>query len=190
MALNFNIKSVLEAAAQCEKDQFTASIDDILSANDLEEIVDKACPITGYIAASLKEAAADPKQLRIVQDSNNLNEFYIDYNEFVNFCEAREVTPDCAVNLIAEAYEEEGIKMYPENIHIVFPEKSVLKEACACCRDNKIGYSADVVWSSKLLKTCIDHGIKTNTMYPKKVDDITERKSGAEPDSTMEVEEN
>lgn len=190
MALNFNLKSVLETAAQCEKDQFTASIDDVLSANDLEEIVDKACPITGDIANALKEAAGNPENLRIVRDSKNPSQYYMDYNEFVNFCEARTLTPDCAVRVIAEAYNAIGVSMDHENIHIVFPEASVLKEACACTKENKIGYSADVTWSSKLLKNCINVGIPTNTMYPKKKDDITEKNSAEIPGGTEEVEEN
>lgn len=190
MAINFNIRSVLESAAKCEKDSFTASIDDILSSNDLEAIIDKTCPITGEVAATLKAAAADPKQLKIVKcKKEQLDEFYIDYNEFVNFCEANNATPAHAVAIISEAYESEGISMTPDQIHIVFPQASVMKEACACCKANKVGYSADVVWSSKLLKSCINAGLKTNTMYPKKEDAFTKKQSETADSGTVEVEE-
>ena len=63
------IKSVLESCKSVS-DEKAAKIDDILSGENLDKIWDDACPITSEVFTKLKEATADPKNLKLVMNED------------------------------------------------------------------------------------------------------------------------
>lgn len=163
MAYNFNIRKILQEAAEKEgkiSDQTVANFDTILANSDLEKIFDKSCPITGDVCAKLQEAAADPMNLTIAPGDGN---YYLDYNALVNYMEAAGYSdPKLALNSIFEAYSDQAPDMSKDNFIIVFPSKDTLQEAANAVgrQSSGLGYT-DIAWTSHFLQDLVNQGVKT-----------------------------
>lgn len=158
MAINFKLQKVIKEAAEADKlCGGECELDQILTDTDLKKIMEDISPITGEVAGKLQEQMADPMNLRIVQDEST-DQFYMDYNELVNYCEATGLGIVEAVKSISEAYVHENYNICTENFNIVFPDKKVFTEAVA----GNVGYQ-DIAWSSHLMGDCKNNGLRCTT---------------------------
>lgn len=155
---NFRLNKILKEAAEADqKCGGECDLDQILSDTDLQKIMDGISPITGEVAGKLQEQMANPMDLRIILDENS-NQFYMDYNELINYCEASGKSVKTAVESIFEAYKENYDFMTLENFNIVFPSKEMFTEASK----EKVGYQ-DMAWSSHFLANCKNEGLRCTT---------------------------
>lgn len=175
------IKSVLES---CKKvsDEKVAKMDDTLAGSNLEKMWDDACPITSEVFDKLKEATADPKNLKMVMDENG--DLYVEASEFINFCEAANVNPGEAVDLIAEEYNGTITPgtICCDRFHVVFPQ-NLLSPKRLGTDPNNMGYNMNDSWGYKLMRGCMMFGIKCDPGMDKKAVD-------KEDDGTVTVEDN
>lgn len=155
MAMNFNLRKVVQEAAEADPEYCpTGSIDEVLGKSDLEKLFTNICPISGDVCKQMQEQAASPESLRIVFDEQD-SQFYMDYNEMVNFCEATGLDVRDAADKIVEAYSAEFPMFTLESFNIVFPQL----EAYVGALKGRVGYQ-DVAWSSHFLSNCINKGLK------------------------------
>lgn len=157
MAFNFNMRKVLKEAAENDPEYCpTGSIDEVLGTHDLQKLFDEICPASGDVCQQLKEQAADPESLRIVFDNRNSN-YYMDYQEMVNYCEASGMNVKDAASAIIKHYNEgAGLENFTnESFHLVFPAM----ESFVGALKGRVGYQ-DIAWSSHFLSNCINAGIK------------------------------
>lgn len=132
----------------------TVTFDTIFIDDEIGDVFERTCPISGCVSEELQECMADPNNLRIVAEGH---QYYMDYNELANFMEARNSSIASSLNAIFEHYNNAGHRLGKENFNIVFPSKSVLQEMY-----NELGYK-EVKYSSELLKRCINLGVKCCT---------------------------
>lgn len=153
---NFNMRKVIKEAAEVDNNIYDNGneIDVALAKNDLEKVFDSVEPIEGEVAVTIKEMMSDPEKLRIAHNEAS-DTYYIEYNEFANFCEATGTQPAGAVDLIFEFYKGQGFEMNKDNFSIVFPPKSAYTNLL----ETVIGYQ-DIAWSSHFLKDAINNGVK------------------------------
>ena len=170
------IKSILENTAKIS-DETATKIDEILSNNDLEKIYDNTCPITGEVFEKLKESMANPKNLRLVATNENSEyNMYIEASEFANYCEASGYDLKTAVNSILEEYREMTPGISYDKFHVVFPAN---KTGVDKIGDDKLGLEVEDSWANKLIRGCMQFGIKSNigvdkNDVPKLDDDVEE----------------
>lgn len=148
---NLNIRKVLEEAAKVDTSLYDSGneIDAALSKADLDDMFEKICPISCETAECIKEHMCSVDNVRIMKFNE---EFYIEYNEFANFCEATGMTPAKAANAIFDHYMVNGI--CKENFTIVFPSRV----AYTSIMESDLGYQ-DIVWTSHFMKSCLEAGL-------------------------------
>ena len=142
-----------------KEDETIANIDNTLSDTDLIKFNDEICPLTGDIYAAMKNAAADPKNLKIITAKKGDGELasYIEASEFQNFLEASGLTVDEAYLVICEAHLEEIPELYNAEFHVVFPSDTIeqLKLGGGNC-----GLATNEDWAMKLIRGCRRYGLK------------------------------
>lgn len=160
MGIRINLNNALKESAVPAEPQVggESQLDAIMTDIDLEALMNEVNPISGDIAKKLQEQTANPDNLRIICDESAEN-FYIDYSELMEFCEASGFDPYDAVDVITEFYEEAFPNMTMENFSVVFPSKEIYTEAC---QRNYLGYK-NIGYSAKFFQTCKDVGLQTKT---------------------------
>ena len=166
-----NMKSILEAdeslkdekavSSDVINDETGANLDNTLSGADLMSIMDDICPITGDVYASMKNAAKDPKNLKVTAIKSGDGEdakLFIEAYEFNNFCEANSITEGEGADLIIDTYKEEVPELDNAEFHVVFPEDSFNKND----------------WAMKLMGGCRRYGLKVNTSIKKSNESLNE----------------
>lgn len=165
-----NIHTIFESAKSknCvpseHADETGAKIDATLGDSDLIGLFDNICPIRGDVFASMKDAAADPKNLKLTmvktEDLGEATKIYIEAVEFATFCEAADLN-------IGEAAEEilDTCKgMVPGNndseLHVVFPSEALNKGELGSTR---FGRDVRNDWAMQLLTGCRRYGIHVNS---------------------------
>ena len=165
-----NIHTIFESARSknCvpseHADKSGSKIDATLGDSDLIGLFDNICPICGDVFASMKDAAADPKNLKLTmvktEDLGEATKIYIEAVEFATFCEAADLN-------IGEAAEEilDTCKgMVPGNndseLHVVFPSEALNKGELGSTR---FGRDVRNDWAMQLLTGCRRYGIHVNS---------------------------
>ena len=144
-------------------DETGANLDNTLSGADLMSIMDDICPISGDVFASMKNAAKDPKNLKVTAVKSGDGEdakLFIEAYEFNNFCEANGITEGEGADLIVDTYKDEVPELDNAEFHVVFPEDSLNKYRLG---GENIGRAIKNDWAVRLLGGCRRYGLKVNT---------------------------
>ena len=160
--MNFNMKQLHTIYEFDTNDQTGANIDNTLSSNNLLDIFDNICPITGVIYQIMKNAAADPKNLKVTAAKSGDGEkasLFIEAVEFMTYVEASGKTIGEAAEDIVDTYQSDIPGMASDDIHIVFPSDALNK--------NNLGsqnYGRDVKndWAMQLMTGIRRYGLKAN----------------------------
>ena len=169
--MKLDMKSILENDITKEKpvdpetvnDETGANLDNTLSGADLMSIMDDICPISGDIFASMKNAAKDPKNLKVTAVKSGDGEdakLFIEAYEFNNFCEANGITEGEGADLIIDTYKEEVPELDNAEFHVVFPEDSFNKNRLG---GENMGRAIKDDWAMKLISGCRRYGLKVNS---------------------------
>lgn len=160
MSIRINLNNALKESAVPDEPQVggESQLDAIMTDIDLEELMNEVNPISGEVAVQIQEQTANPDNLRIICDESAEN-FYIDYSELREFCEASGSAPEDAMKTIVEHYSKEFPKITTESFSIVFPSKEIYMEACT---PDHLGFLS-VKQSYDMLRTCKDAGLKVST---------------------------
>ena len=160
--MNFNMKQIHTIYESDVNDQAEANIDNTLRSADLMEIFDNICPITGGVYKAMKNAAADPQNLKVTVSKNGEGEkasLFIEAVEFMTYVEACGKTIGEAADDIVDTYQTDIPGMASDDIHIVFPSDALNK--------NNLGsqnYGRDVKndWAMQLMTGIRRYGLKAN----------------------------
>lgn len=164
-----NIHTIFEAAAEekvdtkAAHDETGANLDNTLGDNDLLSIFDDICPITGDVFAAMKNAAKDPKNLKITMTKNGDGEnpkLFVEAVEFMTFCEAGDYNIGEAAEEIIDTYKEEIPAMNNAEFHVVFPSDALNKNVLG---SENFGKAVEDDWASRLMRGCLRYGIKVNS---------------------------
>ena len=165
-----NIHTIFESAKSknCvpseHADKEGAKIDATLGSSDLNELFDNICPICGDVFASMKSAAADPKNLKITmtktQDLGESAHIYIEAVEFATFCEAAELEINEAADAIKATCEEMVPGSQDSELHVVFPSECLNKGNLG---SNRFGLDVNNDWAMQLMRGCRRYGISVNS---------------------------
>lgn len=165
-----NIHTIFESAKSknCvpseHADKEGAKIDATLGSSDLNELFDNICPICGDVFASMKSAAADPKNLKITmtktQDLGESAHIYIEAVEFATFCEAAELEINEAADAIKTTCEEMVPGSQDSELHVVFPSECLNKGNLG---SNRFGLDVNNDWAMQLMRGCRRYGISVNS---------------------------
>lgn len=155
MGYNFNLRSVLAESAMdtIGLENISRKTNPLLSVERIPVMLESE-EVESHIAQSIENNNSDPMQLRISMDEST-NRFYIDYNEFVSYCEATKLDPYAAVFSITESYDDYD-DMNMESFYIVFPKKDIVLSAIK--ESDIFGYQ-DLLSTSKFMEICIESGI-------------------------------
>lgn len=156
-----------EASEEADKiqapDKTGSNLDNTLSQADLIDLFDSICPITGNVYASLKNAAADPDNLKIVASKDGEGEdakLFIEATEFAIYCEATGTTIGEAADSIIRHYSEDNPALDNAEFHVVFPSDAVNKNVLG---GENLGKSIADDWAMQLMRGCRRYGLKVNT---------------------------
>lgn len=165
-----NIHTIFESAKSknCvpseHADKEGAKIDATLGSSDLNELFDNICPICGDVFASMKSAAADPKNLKITmtktQDLGESAHIYIEAVEFATFCEAAELEINEAADAIKATCEEMVPGSQDSELHVVFPSECLNKGNLG---SNRFGLDVNNDWAMQMMRGCRRFGISVNS---------------------------
>ena len=165
-----NIHTIFESAKSknCvpseHADKEGAKIDATLGSSDLNELFDNICPICGDVFASMKSAAADPKNLKITmtktQDLGESAHIYIEAVEFATFCEAAELEINEAADAIKCTCEEMVPGSQDSELHVVFPSECLNNGNLG---SNRFGLDVNNDWAMQLMRGCRRYGISVNS---------------------------
>lgn len=165
-----NIHTIFESAKSknCvpseHADKEGAKIDATLGSSDLNELFDNICPICGDVFASMKSAAADPKNLKITmtktQDLGESAHIYIEAVEFATFCEAAELEINEAADAIKATCEEMVPGSQDSELHVVFPSECLNNGNLG---SNRFGLDVNNDWAMQLMRGCRRYGISVNS---------------------------
>ena len=165
-----NIHTIFESAKSknCvpseHADKEGAKIDATLGSSDLNELFDNICPICGDVFASMKSAAADPKNLKITmtktQDLGESAHIYIEAVEFATFCEAAELEINEAADAIKSTCEEMVPGSQDSELHVVFPSECLNNGNLG---SNRFGLDVNNDWAMQLMRGCRRYGISVNS---------------------------
>ena len=165
-----NIHTIFESAKSKNyvpsehADKEGAKIDATLGSSDLNELFDNICPICGDVFASMKSAAADPKNLKITmtktQDFGESAHIYIEAVEFATFCEAAELEINEAADAIKATCEEMVPGSQDSELHVVFPSECLNKGNLG---SNRFGLDVNNDWAMQLMRGCRRFGISVNS---------------------------
>lgn len=170
--MNFNMKNIhtIFESAEDKKpapikhgDETGANIDNTLASSDLIKLYDNICPITGDVFASMKDAAADPKNLKLTMvKTEDLGEaaVYVEAVEFATFCEAAGLNIGEAAEEIEDMCNDVTPGIQKSELHVVFPSDALNKDELGSMR-----YGADVQndWAMQLMTGCRRYGVAVNS---------------------------
>ena len=170
--MNFNINNIhtIFESVKDEKqdsikhgDETGANIDNTLASSDLIKLYDNICPITGDVFASMKDAAADPKNLKLTMvKTEDLGEaaVYVEAMEFATFCEAADLNIGEAAEEIENMCNDVTPGIQKSELHVVFPSDALNKDQLGSMK-----YGTDVQndWAMQLMTGCRRYGIAVNS---------------------------
>lgn len=170
MLFNFkNIHTIYEEAdiekqnAEKVSDETGANLDNTLGDSDLLSIYNDICPISGDVFAAMKNAASDPKNLKITMTKDGDGEdakMFIEAVEFMSFIEATGLTVGEAAEEILTTYAEEVPEMDNAEVHVVFPSEALDKNVLG---SESLGKDVRNEWPMKLISGCRRYGLKINS---------------------------
>lgn len=165
-----NIHTIFESAKSknCEPskhaDETGAKIDTTLGDSDLIKLFDNICPICGDVFASMKDAAADPKNLKLTmvktEDLGEATQVYIEAVEFATFCEAADMNVGEAAEEILDTCKAMVPGCNDSELHVVFPSDCLNKGELGSTR---FGCDVRNDWAMQLLTGCRRYGIHVNS---------------------------
>lgn len=164
-------------------DETGANLDNTLSGADLMSIMDDICPISGDVFASMKNAAKDPKNLKVTAVKSGDGEdakLFIEAYEFNNFCEANGITEGEGADLIIDTYKDEVPELDNAEFHVVFPEDSLNKYRLG---GENIGRAIKNDWAMRLLGGCRRYGLKVNTGALQEADKDLQNRRDVQPNN-------
>lgn len=152
-------------------DEKGANLDNTLGDNDLPKVFDNICPITGDVFAALKDAAADPDNLKIamVKEKDGVTEsyqIYVEALEFATFCEAAGLTEGEAADVVIDHYKETIPELDNAEFHVVFPSDALNKNVLG---GENLGLATDDDWAMQLMRGIRRYGLKANAGVEKPV---------------------
>jgi len=174
--MNFDISkmhSIFESANKKHNpvnDETGSNLDNTLGDADLPKLFDDICPITGDVYASMKNAAKDPKNLKItaVNKGNGDSAVYIEAVEFATFIEASDLSIGEAAEEIVDTYSELTPELRNAEFHVVFPSDAINKNVLG---GENLGLDANNDWAMQLMRGCRRYGLKVNAGVEDKPDD-------------------
>lgn len=155
------INSILENSKESDF-LFDDSISSITN-DDLKKMYDSCCPISGEVCEAMKEAMANPKNVRVVL--GNDKSVYVEASEFANFCEASGLDlREAAEAILKEAEGEAGVDLDIDEFHVVFSPSDTLQKNLTMSLGSgmKLGYDAKDNWANKLLTGIKTYGLNAN----------------------------
>lgn len=165
-----NIHTIFESAKSknCvpseHADETGAKIDATLGDSDLIGLFDNICPIRGDVFASMKDAAADPKNLKLTmvktEDLGEATKIYIEAVEFATFCEAADLNIGEAAEEILDTCKGMVPGSNDSELHVVFPSEALNKGELGSTR---FGRDVRNDWAMQLLTGCRRYGIHVNS---------------------------
>lgn len=165
-----NIHTIFESAKSknCvpseHADETGAKIDTTLGDSDLIKLFDNICPICGDVFASMKDAAADPKNLKLTmvktEDLGEATQVYIEAVEFATFCEAADMNVGEAAEEILDTCKGMVPGCNDSELHVVFPSDALNKGELGSTR---FGHDVRNDWAMQLLTGCRRYGIHVNS---------------------------
>lgn len=165
-----NIHTIFESAKSknCvpseHADETGAKIDTTLGDSDLIKLFDNICPICGDVFASMKDAAADPKNLKLTmvktEDLGEATQVYIEAVEFATFCEAADMNVGEAAEEILDTCKAMVPGCNDSELHVVFPSDCLNKGELGSTR---FGRDVRNDWAMQLLTGCRRYGIHVNS---------------------------
>lgn len=165
-----NIHTIFESAKSknCvpseHADESGAKIDATLGDSDLIGLFDNICPICGDVFASMKDAAADPKNLKLTmtktEDLGEATKIYIEAVEFATFCEAADLNIGEAAEEILDTCKGMVPGSNDSELHVVFPSEALNKGELGSTR---FGRDVRNDWAMQMLTGCRRYGIHVNS---------------------------
>ena len=165
-----NIHTIFESAKSknCvpseHADKSGSKIDATLGDSDLIGLFDNICPICGDVFASMKDAAADPKNLKLTmvktEDLGEATKIYIEAVEFATFCEAADLNIGEAAEEILDTCKGMVPGSNDSELHVVFPSEALNKGELGSTR---FGRDVRNDWAMQLLTGCCRYGIHVNS---------------------------
>lgn len=165
-----NIHTIFESAKSknCvpseHADKSGSKIDATLGDSDLIGLFDNICPIRGDVFASMKDAAADPKNLKLTmvktEDLGEATKIYIEAVEFATFCEAADLNIGEAAEEILDTCNGMVPGSNDSELHVVFPSEALNKGELGSTR---FGRDVRNDWAMQLLTGCRRYGIHVNS---------------------------
>lgn len=165
-----NIHTIFESAKSknCvpseHADKSGSKIDTTLGDSDLIGLFDNICPICGDVFASMKDAAADPKNLKLTmvktEDLGEATKIYIEAVEFATFCEAADLNIGEAAEEILDTCKGMVPGSNDSELHVVFPSEALNKGELGSTR---FGRDVRNDWAMQLLTGCRRYGIHVNS---------------------------
>ena len=165
-----NIHTIFESAKSknCvpseHADKSGSKIDATLGDSDLIGLFDNICPICGDVFASMKDAAADPKNLKLTmvktEDLGEATKIYIEAVEFATFCEAADLNIGEAAEEILNTCKGMVPGSNDSELHVVFPSEALNKGELGSTR---FGRDVRNDWAMQLLTGCRRYGIHVNS---------------------------
>lgn len=165
-----NIHTIFESAKSknCvpseHADKSGSKIDATLGDSDLIGLFDNICPICGDVFASMKDAAADPKNLKLTmvktEDLGEATKIYIEAVEFATFCEAADLNIGEAAEEILDTCKGMVPGSNDSELHVVFPSEALNKGELGSTR---FGRDVRNDWAMQLLTGCRRYGIHVNS---------------------------
>lgn len=165
-----NIHTIFESAKSknCvpseHADKSGSKIDATLGDSDLIGLFDNICPICGDVFASMKDAAADPKNLKLTmvktEDLGEATKIYIEAVEFATFCEAADLNIGEAAEEILDTCKGMIPGSNDSELHVVFPSEALNKGELGSTR---FGRDVRNDWAMQLLTGCRRYGIHVNS---------------------------
>ena len=165
-----NIHTIFESAKSknCapseHADKSGSKIDTTLGDSDLICLFDNICPICGDVFASMKDAAADPKNLKLTmvktEDLGEATKIYIEAVEFATFCEAADLNIGEAAEEILDTCKGMVPGSNDSELHVVFPSEALNKGELGSTR---FGRDVRNDWAMQLLTGCRRYGIHVNS---------------------------
>lgn len=160
--MNFNARNI-HTMYECDTaDQTGANLDNTLSSSDLIDIFDNVCPITGDVYKSMKNAAANPSNLKITvakSGDGERSDLFIEAVEFMTYLEAHNKDIDDAVYDIINTHESDIPGVRSSDIHIVFPSDSLNKNILG---SQRYGKDVENDWTMQLMTGIRRYGLKAN----------------------------
>ena len=167
--MNFNLNNlhtIFEEANEAPKknpanDETGSNLDNTLGDADLPSMFDDICPITGDVYAAMKDAAKDPKNLKItaIKDGKGTSKLFIEAVEFITFIEATGMTVGEAAEEITSSCGEDVPELDNAEFHVVFPSDSLNKGTLG---GENLGLDCKADWPMQLLRGCRRYGLKVN----------------------------